>query len=447
MATASLSWVGIVRLGLVQTSLGAIIVLLTSTLNRVMVVELLLPATVPGILVGIHYAIQLLRPRWGHGSDVGGRRTPWIIGGMAVLAGSAALAAMATALVATNLYAGLALLVVAFLLIGVGVGAAGTSLLALLAERVSQKRKAAAGAIVWIMMIMGFVVTATTAGHFLDPFSLERLVVVTSVVSVIAFSVTVLALYGIEGSALSRSERRTSDAPKMPFREALREVWAESQARRFTVFVFISMLAYSAQDLILEPFAGIVFGFTPGETTKLSGLQNAGVLLGMILVGVAGGGFGQGSKTTLTRWAMGGCVISACALTTLAVAGIMGPHWPLTPIVFALGFGNGVFAVAAIGSMMSLAGSGTANREGTRVGLWGAAQAIAFAVGGLAGTIAVDLGRWLIGSQAAAYASVFVLEAGLFLVAAYLASQIIPGRAEVASPALEDEGALRADAA
>jgi BCD family chlorophyll transporter-like MFS transporter len=447
MAPASLSWIGIVRLGLVQTSLGAIIVLLTSTLNRVMVVELLLPATVPGILVGIHYAIQLLRPRWGHGSDVGGRRTPWIIGGMAVLGGSAALAAMATALVATNLYAGMALLVVAFLLIGAGVGAAGTSLLALLAERVSQRRKAAAGAIVWIMMIMGFVVTATTAGHFLDPFSLERLVVVTSVVSVIAFSVTVLALHGIEGSALSRSERRVSDAPKMPFREALREVWAESQARRFTVFVFISMLAYSAQDLILEPFAGIVFGFTAGETTKLSGLQNAGVLLGMILVGVAGGGFGQGSKTTLTRWAMGGCVISACALTTLAVAGIMGPHWPLTPIVFALGFGNGVFAVAAIGSMMSLAGSGTANREGTRVGLWGAAQAIAFAVGGLAGTIAVDLGRWLIGSQAAAYASVFVLEAGLFLVAAYLASQIIPGRAEVASPALEDEGALRADAA
>ncbi|HSP24357.1 MAG TPA: BCD family MFS transporter, partial [Saliniramus sp.] len=349
MASASLSWIGIVRLGLVQTSLGAIIVLLTSTLNRVMVVELLLPATVPGILVGIHYGIQLLRPRWGHGSDVGGRRTPWIIGGMAVLGGSAVLAAMATALVATNLYAGLALLVAAFLLIGVGVGAAGTSLLALLAERVSQKRKAAAGAIVWIMMIMGFVVTATTAGHFLDPFSLERLVVVTAVVSAIAFIVTVLALYGIEGSALSRSERRLSAAPKMPFREALREVWAESQARRFTVFVFISMLAYSAQDLILEPFAGIVFGFTPGETTKLSGLQNAGVLLGMILVGVAGGGFGQGSKATLTRWAMGGCVVSACALTTLAVAGIAGPHWPLTPIVFALGFGNGVFAVAAIG--------------------------------------------------------------------------------------------------
>ena len=81
-----LGWFGILRLGLVQTALGAIVVLTTSTINRVMVVELALPAVVPGLLVGLHYAVQLSRPRWGHGSDVGGRRTPWIIGGMAVLA-------------------------------------------------------------------------------------------------------------------------------------------------------------------------------------------------------------------------------------------------------------------------------------------------------------------------------------------------------------------------
>ncbi len=444
---APLSWVGIVRLGLVQTSLGAIIVLLTSTLNRVMVVELLLPASVPGALVALHYAVQLLRPRWGHGSDMGGRRTTWIIGGMGVLACGAVLAAVATALVASRFHEGMALLVAAFLLIGIGVGASGTSLLALLAERVAPGRKAAAGAIVWIMMIAGFVVTASAAGHFLDPFSLERLVIVTAVVSAVALAVTVLALVGVEGSTAARKVRRPAPLARTPFRKALREVWSESEARRFTIFVFVSMLAYSAQDLILEPFAGIVFAYTPGESTKLSGLQNAGVLVGMILVGVAGGGFGQGSKVTLTRWAMGGCVLSATALATLALAGLFGPHWPLTPIVVALGFGNGVFAVAAIGSMMSLAGSGTANREGTRVGLWGAAQGIAFGLGGLAGTMAVDLGRWLTGSQAAAYAGVFALEASLFLVAAWLAAQSIPGSAEASSAVLEDEGALRADAA
>ena len=81
-----LGWMGIVRLGLVQTALGAIVVLTTSTMNRVMVVELALPAMLPGALVAMHYAIQMLRPRLGYGSDVGGRRTPWIIGGMAVLA-------------------------------------------------------------------------------------------------------------------------------------------------------------------------------------------------------------------------------------------------------------------------------------------------------------------------------------------------------------------------
>ena len=87
-----LSWFGIVRLGLVQTGLGAIVVLTTSTLNRVMVVELAMPAMLPGALVAIHYALQVFRPAWGHGSDLGARRTLWIIGGMSTLAAGGLLA-------------------------------------------------------------------------------------------------------------------------------------------------------------------------------------------------------------------------------------------------------------------------------------------------------------------------------------------------------------------
>ena len=93
-----LTWFGIIRLGLVQTSLGAIFVLTTSTLNRVMVVELALPAILPGLLVGLHYALQILRPRWGFGADKGQRATPWIMSGMAVLAIGGFTAALATAL-------------------------------------------------------------------------------------------------------------------------------------------------------------------------------------------------------------------------------------------------------------------------------------------------------------------------------------------------------------
>src|SRR5262249_10347797 len=130
-APQPLSWFGIVRLGLVQTALGSVTVLTMATLNRVMVVELGLPSMLPGILVGLHYAMQVLRPRLGYGSDIGGRRTPWIVGGMLLHATGGALAAVATAWMATHLFLGIALAVVAFVMIGIGVSAAGTSLLVL----------------------------------------------------------------------------------------------------------------------------------------------------------------------------------------------------------------------------------------------------------------------------------------------------------------------------
>ena len=80
-----LGWFQIVRLGLVQMCLGAVVVLTTSTLNRLMVVELALPAVLPGLLVALHYGIQITRPNWGFRSDTKGNRTTFIIGGMAAL--------------------------------------------------------------------------------------------------------------------------------------------------------------------------------------------------------------------------------------------------------------------------------------------------------------------------------------------------------------------------
>jgi BCD family chlorophyll transporter-like MFS transporter len=214
------------------------------------------------------------------------------------------------------------------------------------------------------------------------------------------------------------------DTPKTSFREALGQVWRESAARRFTVFVFVSMLAYSAQDLILEPYAGAIFGYTPGESTALSGVQHAGVLVGMLIVAVLAAKFGRGRERALRAWTIGGCVASAAALIGLALAGIASPLGPLRPWVFALGAANGVYAVAAIGTMMALAGAGRHGREGVRMGLWGAAQAVAFAVGGLLGTAASDLARYFLASPSAAYATVFCTEGLLFLLSAALAARL-----------------------
>jgi BCD family chlorophyll transporter-like MFS transporter len=432
-SSATLGWGGILRLGLVQSALGAIIVLTTSTLNRVMVVELALPALVPGVLVALHHVVQLLRPRLGYGSDVGGRRTPWIVGGMAVLALGGIAAAIATAWMASDRVAGTLLGVMAFVAIGIGAGATGTSLLVLLAKRVDPDKRAAAATIVWVMMIAGFIVTSAIAGRFLDPFSIGRLVIVTTCVAVIAFVTAWVAVYGVEGHAASAVERRPAPGS---FRSALAEVWSEAQARRFTIFVFVSMLAYSAQDLILEPFAGIVFGFTPGESTRLSGVQNSGVLLGMALVGVIGTWRRHSGTHSLRNWTIGGCIASAVALLALVVGGIAGPGWPLRPTVFALGAANGAFAVSAIGSMMALAGAGRDSREGVRMGLWGAAQAIAFAAGGVVGTAAVDIARQFFAAPVYAYTTVFAAEALVFLVAARLAADVSAPSRERATPIL-----------
>jgi BCD family chlorophyll transporter-like MFS transporter len=415
-----LSWFGIVRLGLVQTGLGAIVVLTTSTLNRVMVVELAMPAMLPGALVAIHYVLQVFRPAWGHGSDLGARRTPWIVGGMSVLATGGFLASVATAWMAAHAWLGVALAFIAFALIGVGVGAAGTSLLVLLAKRTDDRRRAAAATIVWVMMIAGFIVTTGVAGQMLDPFSPLRLVEVSGCVSVAAMVLTITGVWGVEGRAELSAERPLQRPPQSSFRAAFMEVWAEPRSRRFAVFVFVSMLAYSAQDLILEPFAGVVFGLTPGETTKLSGVQHGGTLIGMALVPLIGALYPR-SRGNLQAWTVGGCLASALALLCLSASAVIGPVWPLRETVFMLGVTNGAYAVAAIGSMMALVSAGGERREGVRMGLWGAAQAFAFGIGGLLGTLASDIARYLLSSVALSYSFVFASEAGLFVVAALLA--------------------------
>ena len=183
-----------------------------------------------------------------------------------------------------------------------------------------------------------------------------------------------------------------SGAAQPAFRSALAQVWAEPRARRFAIFVFVSMLAYSAQDLILEPFAGLVFGLTPGEID--AAVRRAAR---------------RRPRSAWCSWrsrrlpprpphALAAQLDDrrlrrlGAGAATLAPPAIVGPAWPLRAAVFALGVANGAFAIAAIGSMMGLAGSAAASREGVRMGVWGAAQAVAFGLGGFAGTAASDLG-------------------------------------------------------
>ena len=415
----TLSWLSIVRLGLVQMCLGAVVVLMTSTLNRLMVVELSLAATLPGALVAIHYLVQVSRPKWGFLSDIQGNRTKWIILGMIILAVGANLAALCIPLYSFNATAATILSFFAYTIIGVGVGASGTSLLALLATHTIQHRRAAAATITWLMMIFGIAVTATVVGKLLDPYSVERLIKIVFGLTLVTVAITFISTLNIE-RGLSSVKKNVNKSQS--FLTGLKVIWANSQTKRFSIFVFLSMTAYFMQELILEPYAGIVFSFTPGQSTSLSGMQNGGVFLGMLAVGIACTGFKFGA---LKNWVWAGCMGSCISLVLIALAGQSPEIVPLAPLVFGLGIFNGMFAVAAIGSMMSLASQNNDNREGTRMGLWGAAQAIAAGFGGLLGTVLVDLLRLANFSHADAYGTVFIFEAALFALAASIATRSI----------------------
>jgi BCD family chlorophyll transporter-like MFS transporter len=320
-----------------------------------------------------------------------------------------------------------------FSLIGLGVSACGTSLLALMAKRVPDERRAPAATTVWLMMIVGFAVTAGVVGKLIDPYSPQVLLQVSAGLSLLTACITALCLWGLEKdgdpSLAVAASVNTERLQKQKFKEAFQEVWAEPAARTFTVFVFMSMLAYSAQDLILEPFAGAVHGFTPGQTTQLSGWHHMGVLVGMLAVAGAGSRWVAGRLGSVQSWMVGGCLVSALATVGL-VSSALSSDWPLKANVVFLGVANGAFSIAAIATMMRLAGEGGAGREGTRMGLWGAAQAAAFGLGGLLGTAASDLAHALLGEQRTAYAAVFVMQALMFAVSAAVALRLRSGTAQ-----------------
>jgi MFS transporter, BCD family, chlorophyll transporter len=177
------------------------------------------------------------------------------------------------------------------------------------------------------------------------------------------------------------------------------------------------MLAYSTQDLILEPFAGSVFGLTPADSTRISGVHQGGSLIGMLLTAILSTRFG-----TLSGWARSGCIASAVALVGVALSPLTGSLVVLKAALVALGIGNGVFAIGAIGSMMSLSAAAADARTGLRMGVFGAAQAVAMAGGGMLGAGASDVFRAMFASDRLGYGSVFLIEAALFIGAAVLAS-------------------------
>ena len=434
-----MNWFSILRLGLIQLCIGSSVVIPLSTLNRLMKVELALPATIAGFLIALHYAVQLTRVNWGYLSDKTQNRSQWIIFGMLILGIGGVLASASIPLIESNFAYGIMLALFSFTLIGFGVGAAGTPLLALLASYSSKSQKGFAASITFLMMILGLAITGITAGIILDPYSHQKLIKITASLAIITNILSFLSLKNLEKSLRNNADAPTPNAINynVPFLEGIKKVWMEREARLFTIFIFISMGAFSMQDPILEPFAGEVFGFAVGESTKLYGFHKIGTLIGIILIILCLSkfriGFGSLSFVKNERlgsekfWLITGCLFSALSLIIISVLGLTyRDPGILNSVVFLFGISNGVFTAGILGTMLHLASRGSGhNNTGTRMGIWGAAQAYATMIAVFVSTVLVDILGLMMNSLPSVYGIVFLTAASFFIAAAFLGSLII----------------------
>jgi BCD family chlorophyll transporter-like MFS transporter len=263
------------------------------------------------------------------------------------------------------------------------------------------------------MMIAGFIVTTVAASRLLEPFSFGALVRAVAMVAGVAVCVALAALWRLEPAVVP-----VRDAERAPaaFRDAIAAVWADRPARLFTLFILASMLAFSGQDLILEPFAGAIFGLTPAESTRVASMHQGGMLVGMLAGAALATRVGG-----LQRWAIGGCLASAAAFVVIAASPSVGGLLQLRAGILALGVANGAFSIGAIGLMMALSVAPNGGGAGVRMGIFGAAQAVAQAAGGFLGALGSDVAKATLGGAASGYVMVFAIEAVLFVAAAALA--------------------------
>ena len=434
-----MNWFSIFRLGLVQLCIGSSIVIPLSTLNRLMKVELALPATIAGFLIALHYAVQLTRVNWGHFSDKSRNRSQWIVLGMLILGIGGILASASIPLIESRFSYGIMLALLSYSLIGFGVGAAGTPLLALLATYSSKSQKGFAASITFLMMILGLAITGITVGIILDPYSHQKLIKITSSLAILTNIISFLSLRNLERSLQNSSAALTQNTinSDVPILEGIKKVWMERDARLFTIFIFISMGAFSMQDPILEPFAGEVFGFTVGESTKLDGFHKIGTLLGIISIVLCLSkfkiGFGSLSIVKNERlgseklWLITGCLFSALSLFIISLLALtFAESSALNSVVFFFGISNGIFTAGVLGTMLHLASRGSGdNKEGTRMGIWGAAQAYATMIAVFFSTVLVDILGLIMTSIPSVYGIVFLTAACFFIASAYLGSLII----------------------
>ena len=434
-ATAELPLARLLRLSLFQVSVGMAAVLLTGTLNRVMIVELGMAASLVAAMVSLPLVFAPLRALIGFKSDhhqslLGWKRVPYLWFGTLLQFGGLALLPFAL-LVMSGDGAGMALAgrigaVLSMLLVGAGMHTTQTAGLALATDLAPKSSRPRVVALLYVMLLIGMMVSALVIGRLLADFTPTKLVQIVQGAAVLTMVLNIVALWKQE----VRTPRRT--APRA-VRPAFRQEWAIFIARprtlRLLVAVGLGAAAFGMQDVLLEPYGGQILGLSVGATTALTALWAAGMLGGFALTARS---LGQGGEPH--RLAGFGGVVGIGAFLCVIFAGPLHAVALLAIGATFIGFGGGLFAVGTLSAAMAISDGG---RAGLALGAWGAVQAtcagIAIVVGAalrdLVSSAAVgnELGATLAG-PVTGYGVVYLIEIVLLLGTLVALGPLVRGR-------------------
>ena len=417
----------LLRLSLFQVSVGMASVMLLGTLNRVMIVELSVPAMIVAVMIALPVLIAPFRAVLGFKSDtyrsaIGWKRIPylwfgslWQMGGLAVM--PFALLVLGGNPVHDVPFAGEVLAALAFLMTGLGLHMTQTAGLALASDRATDETRPRVVALLYVMLLLGMGVSALLIGWLLRDFEPLLLVRVVQGAALAGLLLNLVALWKQERVIpMSKAERA---APRPRFSDAWSDFLAGGQAGRLLVVVFLGTMAFTMQDVLLEPYGGEVLGLSVSSTTLLTALWAAGALIGF---GHAARKLGKGACHY--RLAATGLLAGLAAFSAVIFAAPFNSPALFFTGACLIGFGGGLFAVATLTAAMALPVEGSVGR-GLALGAWGAAQAtaagISIAIGGtlrdainhaaLTGTLGEALN-----SPATGYASVYHVEIAMIFI-------------------------------
>jgi BCD family chlorophyll transporter-like MFS transporter len=375
VATKELPLSRLLRLSLFQISVGMALVLLNGTLNRVMIVELNVPAWLVALMVALPLVFAPLRALIGHRSDhhrsvLGWKRVPYIWIGTLLQFGGFAIMPFALLVLSGDghgpvifgqIGAGLA-----FLLVGAGLHTTQTAGLALATDIAPEESRPRVVALLYVMLLLGMVISALVFGALLADFKQVKLIQVIQGAGLLTMIFNLIALWKQEARDPSRT-RMDVQAPA--FSESWRSFVKQGRNARMLVAVGMGTAAFSMQDILLEPYGGQIMHLSVGATTALTALMAAGGLAAFALAArLLARGFDP------YRLAAFGILSGIVAFASIIFAEPMNSVTMFRVGAMLIGFGGGLFSVSTLTAAMSLETSGA---NGLALGTWGAVQASA----------------------------------------------------------------------